>query len=118
MLEPVQQYHRLEFDNAIIAVLWADKLSDVIVSPNGFRYMGAELRAVVWRSLPHGVAERPGYVFLSEGALRIARELNASLPLAGTTLATELPGGLSLLLGDQVDVEAYGRSRRGHGGSS
>ena len=118
MLEPIQQYHRLEFDNAIIAGRWADRLADVITSPNNFRYMGAELRAVVWRSLPHGVAERPGYVFLSEGALRIAREVNAALPLAGTASLTELPSGLSLLLGDEVDVEAYGRSRRGRGDSA
>jgi hypothetical protein len=113
--EPIEQFHRLQFDDSITAAQWADRLAVAVTAPANFRYLGVELRPVVWRTLPHGAPERPGYVFLSEGAIRIARELNMTMGATTAVTLADMPSGLSLLIGDREDIEAYGRTRRGRG---
>ena len=115
MPQPVEQYHQVPFDDTISAERWAAQLAEAIARPTSYPYMEVHERAVIWRVLPHGAPTRPGHVFVSDGALRIARELGLAPARTTPVGLPDLPGGLSLLLGDVVDREAYGRSRRGRG---
>jgi hypothetical protein len=112
MPQRVRQYHCLWFDDTISAALWADGLAAALASPAAYGFLARDARAVIWRVLPHGTPRRPGRVYLSEGALHIARELKMRLGLRTRARLDELPNGLSLLIGHRADAEAYADRHR------
>ena len=98
---PEEVYVWLGFDSQDTAKHWCDEVSEILARP--LSDGGSLDRIVLW------APERSGSsVYVSVLGMRIVRaQEKRYMPVRGIVSLAELPGGLAMLIGSQVDLRAY-----------
>ncbi|HXW97172.1 MAG TPA: hypothetical protein VEI47_06260 [Gemmatimonadales bacterium] len=99
MSEPITDYYVVEFASPADAERVANYIADTSVAQGRQMRQGA-LRPVIWTSSP--LAPK-GALFLSVGALELAREVGIELRPMRRISAEELPAHRTLLMGEPGD---------------
>jgi len=104
MVEPVDTYFIVRFSGLSEQASFIGRLLEYVGSEEGLVYFEEPHRAVAWSPGPLGLG-RPDTlcVYLSEGAVRAAGDAGLACDAAERIAAEDLPGGLTLLLGDARD---------------
>jgi hypothetical protein len=95
----IARYHVVDFGTVKGAVDGAAALLAHIASPRGMRHMTGPRRAVVWGERSDESQFTQARLYLSDGALEAAREINLSFQLIEVLPAAQLPGSARLLHG-------------------
>lgn len=95
----ISRYHVVDFGTLKGAVDGASALIAHITSPRGLRHMTGPRRAVIWGERADESEFTQARLYLSDGALEAAREINLSFKLIETLPTAQLPGSTRLLHG-------------------
>ena len=102
MAGQIARYHVADFGTVKAATTAAAALIEYLSSPKGLRHRTGPRRAVVWGESLSAPPLDQACLYLSDGALEAARELDQVFTLRSTITAEELPGTRKLILGDGV----------------
>ena len=109
----IDQYYRVRFTDDRALRDWAAELMQLALRPLGLWRAGAGNRVTVFVPLrPAAGASVLAYV--SEDARPLADGVTPGIEVDTTVGLTDLPEGLTLLLGDGADAEAYEHRARAH----
>jgi hypothetical protein len=107
---PIDRFAVLSFDDVEGAILFCQRVVDLLVSPLGIAYTLAPTRPVLWLLPPAARSRFTGrgcFVFASEGAVEAARAAELSVRCDEFIPATDLPQGCALAFGDSfVDARS------------
>ena len=114
-IAPVDVYHVVAFPRLEDATAWADALRQRLDTPAHAHRLACEPRAVVWiddRCEGGGAAR--GRAFASDGAIHAAMATGLLDAAEATALVPLflMPDGLSLVIGDALDLAEHTLSRR------
>lgn len=103
MPEAIRQYHKFTFATPTEAQAFYMPVFDHADSPEGIGGFASGNRITIMTGAP---LEKPVTVFLSPGALQVAKRYLPAAALVGmeTVARSDLPSGLSLIVGDQGDL--------------
>lgn len=95
----IARYHVLDFGTLQASSKGASALIDFINSPKGIRHMTGPRRAVIYGERADGAVSEQAKLYLSDGALEAAREINLTFKVLGVLEAGQLPDSAILLQG-------------------
>lgn len=95
----IAKYHILDFGTLQASSAGASKLIDYINSPKGIRHATGPRRAVVYGERADGAPSEQAKLYLSDGGLEAAREVNLTFKVLGVLEAGALPSSAILLHG-------------------
>ena len=96
---PIAKYHALDFGTVKGASEGASAIIAHINSPKGIRHMTGPRRAVVFGERADGAPSTQAKLYLSDGALEAAREVNLTFKVLEVLAADQLPESAVLLQG-------------------
>src|SRR5512147_102549 len=96
---PILKYHVVDFGTVKASSQGASALIAHINSPRGIRHMTGPRRAVVFGERADGAESEQAKLYLSDGALEAAREINLSFKILEVIEAARLPGSAILIHG-------------------
>jgi hypothetical protein len=95
----ITKYHVVDFGTVRGAVDGAAALMAHIASPRGLRHMTGPRRAVIFGERGDESQFTQARLYLSDGALEAAHEINLTFKVIETLAAADLPGSTKLLHG-------------------
>lgn len=96
---PILKYHVVDFGTVKGSSQGASALIAHISSPKGIRHMTGPRRAVIFGERADGAASEQAKLYLSDGALEAAREINLTFKVLEVLEASRLPESAILLQG-------------------
>lgn len=109
----IDQYYRVKFTDDRALRAWAAEVMQLALRPLGLWGAGAGSRATVFVPLMPATGTSV-FAYISEDARALADGVAPGIELESTIGLNDLPAGLTLLLGDGADAEAYEQRARAH----
>lgn len=111
MPKPVLEYFPVSLDGAESAATFSMQLINAVSGPQGMVAMAGPNRPVAFQPVMSSRGRETAYV--SAGAAKLLRSMGIQTPIDSNPIPLrDLPDGLALVVGDNVDFLAYDARRR------